>query len=210
MQINADSEVENCAINALEKKTKLLAKTGLAYWRRRVRKQPNSPNWFVEVSARGMRRKLSLDTPNRENAAARARDIYQIARAAGWDAVQAKYRPNAVEVKNNLSVGQFIALAESVANVEKVTWRGYVAAFRRIVSDLFDLDLGKKKFDPYGGGHQEWVQRVDAVKLANLTPQKIQQWKRSFLSYAALDPISQRSAKTSVNTYLRQAHTCPR
>jgi hypothetical protein len=145
MQINADSEVENCAINALEKKTKLLAKTGLAYWRRRVRKQPNSPNWFVEVSARGMRRKLSLDTPNRENAAARARDIYQIARAAGWDAVQAKYWPNAVEVKNNLSVGQFIALAESVANVEKVTWRGYVAAFRRIVSDLFDLDLGKKE-----------------------------------------------------------------
>ena len=33
------------------------------------------------------------------------------------------------------------------------------------------------------------------------------QWKRSFLSLAASDPISQRSAKTSVNTYLRQARS---
>jgi integrase len=179
----------------------------LAYWRRRLRKQPHSPNWFVEISARGLRRKLSLETPNKENASARARDIYQIARAIGWDAVQAKYRPKAAEAKTNLSVGQFIALAESVASADGATLRGYVAALRRIVSDSFGLDPGKKKFDPHGGGHQEWVQRVDAVKLANLTPQKIQQWKRSFLSSAAQDPISQRSAKTSVNTYLRQARS---
>ena len=207
MQINADSEAKKCATIALEKKSTILAKTDLAYWRRRLRKQPNSANWFAEISARGVRRKLSLETPNKENAAARARDIYQLARAVGWDAVLRKYRPKSFDAKSNLSVGQFIALAESVASVQKMTWQGYVTAFRRIVSDSFNLDLGKKKFDPHGGGNQEWVQRVDAVKLANVTPQKIQQWKRSFLSLAASDPISQRSAKTSVNTYLRQARS---
>ena len=129
-----------------------------------------------------------------------ARDIYQLARAVGWDAVLQKYRPKSFQAKSNLSVGQFIALAESVASVQKVTLQGYVIALRRIVSDSFNLDPGKKKFDPHSGGNQEWVQRVDAVKLANVTPQKIQQWKRSFLSLAAPDPISQRSAKTSVNT----------
>ena len=36
---------------------------------------------------RRARRKLSLETPNRENAAVRAREIYQLARAVGWDAV---------------------------------------------------------------------------------------------------------------------------
>jgi integrase len=207
MQINADSQAEKCATIALQKKSKILAKTDLAYWRRRLRKQPNSANWFAEISARGVRRKLSLETPNKENAAALARDIYQLARAVGWDAVLQKYRPKSFEAKSNLRVGQFIALAETVASVQKVTWQGYVTAFRRIVSDSFNLDLGKKKFDPHGGGNQEWVQRVDAVKLANVTPQKIQQWKRSFLSLAAPDPISQRSAKTSVNTYLRQARS---
>ena len=108
-----------------------MAKTDLAHWRKRIFKQPNSANWFAEISARGVRRKLSLETPN----------------------------------------------------------------------------PGKRKFDPHGGGHREWVERVNAVKLANLTSQKIQQWKRSFLSNAASDPISQRSAKTTVNTYLRQARS---
>jgi hypothetical protein len=99
MQINADSEPKNCAIIALEKTPKLLAKTDLAYWRRRLRKQPNSPNWFAEISARGIRRKLSLETPNKENAAQRARDIYQLARAVGWDAVLQKYRPKAPKLR---------------------------------------------------------------------------------------------------------------
>ena len=87
MQINADSHPEKCARIALEKKTRILAKTDLAYWRRRLRKQPNSANWFAEISVRGVRHKLSLETPNKENAATRARDIYQLARAVGWDAV---------------------------------------------------------------------------------------------------------------------------
>ena len=207
MQINADSAPKKCATIALEKPEKRLAKTDLAYWRRRIFKQPNSANWFAEISARATRRKLSLETPNKENAAARARDIYQLARAVGWDAVQAKYRPAQAEAKTDLTIGQYIALAESVASVQKVTWAGYVSAFRKISSDLFGLDPGKKKFDPHNGGNQKWVQEVNKVKLAKLNPQKIQQWKRSFLSNAAPDPISQGSAKTSVNTYLRQARS---
>jgi integrase len=186
---------------------KLLAKTDLAYWRKRIFKQPNSANWFAEISARGVRRKLSLETPNRENAAARARDIYQLARAVGWDAVLRKYRPKDFETKTNLTIGSFIASAESVAGVEKVTLRGYVAALRKIVSDSFGLDPGKKKFDPHSGGNRQWVEQVNKVPLAKLTPQKIQAWKRSFLLKAGQDPVSQRSAKVSVNTFLRQARS---
>ena len=184
-----------------------MAKTDLAYWRRRVFKQPNSPNWFAEISARGLRRKLSLETTNRENAASRARDIYQLARFGGWDAVLKKYRPKEAEAKTNLTVGDFIALAGSVANVQKVTLRGYTGALRKIVSDLEHLDPGKTKFDPYAGGHQRWIERVDDVRLAKLTPQKIQQWKQAFLNKALQDPVSQRAAKVSVNTFLRQARS---
>jgi integrase len=118
-----------------------------------------------------------------------------------------KYRPKNFETKSNLTVGQFIALAESVASVEKVTLRGYIAALRKIVSDSFGLDAGKKKFDPHSGGNREWLERVHAVRLANFTPQKVQAWKRSFLLKAARDPVSQRSAKVSVNTFLRQARS---
>ena len=207
MRINADSAPKNCAKTALDKTSRLLAKTDLTYWRRRIFKQPNSANWFAEISARGVRRKLSLESPNKENAAARARDIYQLARAVGWDAVLQKYRPKNFENKSNLTVGQFIALAESVAAVEKVTLRGYIAALRKIVSDSFGLDPGNKKFDPHSGGNRDWLERVHDVRLASFTPQKVQGWKRSFLLKAGQDPVSQRSAKVSVNTFLRQARS---
>jgi hypothetical protein len=95
----------------------------------------------------------------------------------------------------------------SVANVQKVTMRGYTGALRKIVSDLEGLDPGKAKFDPYTGGHQKWIKRVDNVRLAKVTPQRIQQWKRVFLNKALQDPVSQRAAKVTVNTFLRQARS---
>jgi hypothetical protein len=101
---------------------------------------------------------------------------------------------------------RFIALAEPVANVQKATFYGYSKSLRMIVSDSFDLDLATK-FDAHRGGYQKWRKRVDAVPLAKLTPQKIQQWKRTFLAEAAPDPVSQRSAKVSINSFLRQARS---
>ena len=157
MQINTDSEPKKRVRTALEKRATSYAKTDLAHWRRRVFRQPNSPNWFAEISARGTRRKLSLETPNKENAALRARDIYQLARFSGWDAVLEKYRPKEAQAKTDLTIGDFITLATSVANVQKVTLRGYTGALRKIVSDLEGLDPGKTKFDPYNGGRQKWI-----------------------------------------------------
>jgi len=96
---------------------------------------------------------------------------------------------------------QFIALAESVAGVQKAIFSGYSKSLRMIVSDSFDLNLATK-FDTHRGGYQ-----IDAIPLARLTPQKIQQWKRTFLAEAAPYPVSQRSAKVSINSFLRQARS---
>ena len=68
MQINADSAPKKCATIALEKTEKRLAKTDLAYWRRRIFKQPNSANWFAEISARGTRRRDIVKSCVREAA----------------------------------------------------------------------------------------------------------------------------------------------
>jgi integrase len=48
---------------------------------------------------------------------------------------------------------------------------------------------------------------VHAVKLSVLSPSAIHEWKRSFLAKAGQDPISQRSAKVSVNSFLRGARS---
>jgi integrase len=105
-----------------------------------------------------------------------------------------------------LTVGEFIALAQESADVAPYTLRGYAAALRKIVSDCFELHAAKYRTGAQSAG-REWLERVHTVKLDSLTPQRVQTWKRSFLARAGSDPLSQRSAKVSVNTYLRQARS---
>jgi hypothetical protein len=75
-----------------------------------------------------------------------------------------------------------------------------------IVSDIggFSDDAHK-----YGGGQgrKDWLENVHAVKLSTPTPKAIQEWKRSFIAKAGSDPVSQRSAKVSVNSFLRFARS---
>jgi hypothetical protein len=46
---------------------------------------------------------------------------------------------------------------------------------------------------------------VEGVELADLTPAKIQQWKLSFVVNAGDDPVKQRAARISANSFLRRA-----
>ena len=46
---------------------------------------------------------------------------------------------------------------------------------------------------------------MDAVKLAKITPAKVQEWKKNYVADAKPDVKSQNRAKTSVNSALRSA-----
>ncbi|MBI3877754.1 MAG: tyrosine-type recombinase/integrase [Verrucomicrobia bacterium] len=70
---------------------------------------------------------------------------------------------------------------------------------------MFDIDGGTAKFDYKTGGHAEWVGRVESVKLATLTPDKVQAWKVAFLKDAAANPIQLAKARRSVNSFIRCA-----
>src|SRR5215831_13610319 len=78
------------------------SKTDLRFWKKKIFKpeyrrsdgtRGRSTNYAVEISFRGRRLKWSLETPNQEAAAARAKEIYIFVQANGWDATLARYRP---------------------------------------------------------------------------------------------------------------------
>ena len=124
----------------------------------------------------------------------------------GWEATRAKYNPDAAARQADPTVGQFIEAAEAVADLETKTLRGYVGALRKIVADIAGLASDSAKFGS-GQGRKDWLKQIHGVKLSALTPKAIQEWKRSFLSKAEPDPVSQRSARVSVNTFLRCARS---
>jgi hypothetical protein len=75
------------------------------------------------------------------------------------------------------------------------------------VPEIFGLSAGKEKHDYRQGGFSKWLDKVHGIKLAKVTPARVQQWKQSFLAKAGNDPLALRRARISVNSMLRQARS---
>ena len=84
---------------------------------------------------------------------------------------------------------------------------GYAKAFRQIVSDTFGSSDSPEKYDYRGGGWAKWLESVHAVQLAEVTPARVQEWKRAFLAQAESDTLARRKARISANSTMRQARS---
>jgi integrase len=190
-----------------EQRTSRLPKADIRYWRERVFKPewaPNreSANWAVQIQYRGDRRKWSLATSNRDAAAAKAKEIFLFVQANGWETALAKFKTKSIMRKPDATVGDLLEELAQKCDAKPKTLAGYAVALRKIVSDIAGYPHGR------GGGRkkrEEWRKKIHSVRLVRLTPAKIQKWKLDFVARAGTDPIKQRAARISANTFLRRA-----
>jgi integrase len=155
-----------------------------------------APHYSVCLSFGGQRRNLSLKTGNKEEAAKAALKLWDDLRLGGWEQALAALRPTPTLPSE--TVGDFLAAIE--ANVQRTPTReGYIRGFRLLVAEV----AGIRRKGNSIGKLANWKERVAKVKLAELTPQKIERWKLRRLEAAAGDVMSQHSAKVSLNTLLR-------
>jgi integrase len=112
-----------------------------------------------------------------------------------------------VEKKSDLTVGEFLERVKQSADISPVTLESYAKSFRMIVADSLEIEGDNARFDYRTGGHAQWLGKIHAVKLAKVTPEKVQRWKKRYLAKAKPDPVSQRRARVSVNSFLRQARS---
>lgn len=190
------------------------AKTDIRYWQdsifRRRFKYLGKTSATVNYSARfqhlGRRETITLGTPNRAAAAARAREIYLHLIAHGWDETIAKYRPGMIPPAMQAeTVGEFLDRVKATATIRERTIEDYCRNFRRIVAGIFDLDGGRQKFDYQKGGRDQWLSRIHGIKLADVTPERVHKWKIDYLKKAESDPASRRAARITVNSTIRIA-----
>jgi integrase len=193
------------------------SKYDIRYWHRAVFRQTYTRNgktlltkgWAMKIAHEGRRETFPLDTPNKAAAAARARDIYLSLAGAGWEVTLARYkRAKALtregETSGPHTVGQFLDEAFRTASNQQ-TVESYAKKFRQIVAEIFDLSEGKEKHDSWRVGTEKWLTKVHAVKLEEVTPARVEEWKRSFLAKAGSDPMALRRTRISANSMLRQA-----
>jgi hypothetical protein len=190
-----------------------LSKHDIRYWLRRIFK-PRSvkPNgqvyvagfYFARFQYAGRRMTMSLGTANQTEAAQRAKERYLYLTANGWRAFLEKYRADhepagePATVKANITVGEFIEAASRESSLSPATIGPYVRAFRRIVASVSGIKGGKKRFDYRNGANRKWHEKVHAVRLSEVTPEKVASWKRDFIAAAGSDVIARRRATSQV------------
>lgn len=218
MPVQSIESVQETSKQVKSARPSSLPKTDVRYWQAvlfhpsytREGMTHQLADWAVKIQHRGRRETFSLSTPNKAAAAARAKDIYLSLQSAGWADTLAKYKPgmNAKLADATMAtVEEFIAAAIATASARQNTLEGYAKAFRKIVADIHGIDGGKAKFDYVNGGREKWLRQVNAVSLATITPESIQQWKLSFIRAAGTSPLRQREAKNSANAFLRNARS---
>jgi integrase len=204
--------VEEKAARPETERTKF-PKTHVNFWRVRLRRQRYGskqtgtyrelPAFYVRIYYQGRGHAFSLHTLNETAAATQARDIYLRLLREGWDPVLRRFRSAPEPVAQNPMVGQFLAEVSAKAGLRPRTLRNYSNCFRTIVAEVFNVRAEGSKFDYRGQGNAQWRARIDAVKLIRITPARVQAWKVARLKAAGESPAVQRSAKRTINSYIR-------
>jgi integrase len=191
-------------------------KTDVRYWRERVYKpvsvqgnhRVTGDHFAVRLHLGGKRAAFGLYTSNRDEAAQLARRMYADLMTGGWDLLSEKYRPKPIEPprKDVLTFGDYIELVRSRNLISSKAIDGYAMRLRGIVADIVRI-RSVKKYDAATNGRKAWVDKVDAVPLASITPDMVRKWKKATLDKAGHNSVSRNRAVTSVNSTLRQARS---
>lgn len=184
-------------------------KANLKLWDARVfRYKPEDTNsmFYIKLQYDGRRDTFCTRAVNRSQAASVAKTIYMELRTLGWETTLKKHKPEA-EPESTATVGEFIDRISRQFIGQNRTIEDYCRSFRRVVADIFEVPRDEKRYDYFNGGRLDWVGKVNAIRLADVTPEKIQSWRVGYLDRVGDDLDRRRSAQTSLNTVLRQCRS---
>lgn len=191
---------------ALKKEGNKFGKADSRYWLVGNRLQfHDSVNYSARLQAGKKRLWFPLGSPNKRVAAAKAAEIYRHIQSHGVNSALEHYKPKDEGLaQRSATVGMLIQTASSVSSARRQSLDAYAKAFRRIVSEVMEIQSGRK-FDAIKGGTQEWRRRVDEVELTSLLPADIQAWKNRRLREVDGDPMAKRRTIVTVNSLIRNA-----
>ena len=199
------------------------AKSDVRYWAKRVYRHKRTArgqifedkHYSVSLAHDRRREQFSLATSNKLEAANKARAIHRVLVAQGWDAALEEFKnkdASAASDKHGRSarnddatIGEFLSELRSLHASRAATIDDYATSLRRVAASIAGIPSGGR-----GGSadtHRRWRERVDACKLSILTTANIQKWRERFVVAAGSDPVKQRAARVSANTFLREARS---
>jgi integrase len=127
-------------------------------------------------------------------------------RTLGWESTLKKRKPE-LAAKRAATVGEFLHAVRRSYSGQERTIADYCRNFRRLAADIFEIARDSRKFDYYKAGRLEWIEKVNKIRLTEISPERIQAWRVSYLARVENDLEKRRRAQTSINSILRQCRS---
>ncbi len=204
--IKSGTEVEQSGTE----KVRRAGKSHVDYWTPRLKKRSYAwdgktveiPEWQVRVAHLGRREWFNCGTPNKAAAADKARRIYLSLISKGWPGTLQEFKPDMQVSKDGCTVGEFLDQVKAVSGLKPVTYEIYAKKFRSLVAGVFKIDGGKAKHDYVNGGYKAWLEKVHAVRLDKLPPDRINDWKVRELKAASNNPLQLKHTSVTLRSIL--------
>ncbi len=187
-----------------------VGKSHVDYWTPRLKKRSYDwegktvqiPEWQIRIAHLGRREWFNTATPNKAAAAEKARKIYLSLISKGWVPTLQDFKPDMQVSKDAPTVGEFLDQVKAVSGLKPVTYEVYAKKFRSMVAGAFNITGGKEKHDYVNGGHKLWLEKVQAIRLERLTPERVNDWKVRALKAASKNPLELKHASVTVRSIL--------
>ncbi len=213
-QDKSESEESICPVSAQSPRLGI-SRSHVSYWSDRVEKVraksgTESPHFSARIVFKNRRVRFPLHTPNRKAAASKAAKIYTHLVEHGWEETLAAFKPESLpshkpEPSAPDTVGELIRVAKSYSTAREQSFAAYSRALRKIVAEIEGIGDGRKHDTRDHNGNQKWRESVDAVKLAVITPERVQAWKLKRINAPGRDASAKRKAIVTVNSLIRNA-----
>ena len=173
------------------------SKTDRRYWAKKVSfRSSDSRTYSVHIQHGNERRRIGLGTTDKEQAGALALEFYLKLKALGWDEALRWWKKgdDSTVKKSNVTIGDYVDAVREKSLIHPKTIESYAQALRKIASDIRSLNSSSKRAD--------WREQVDNIKLATLTNEMIEEWRTSFIKRGSTNPLAEKSARVSANSFI--------
>lgn len=175
------------------------AKDTALYWKTKVTKRKISgtlsAHYYARMSHQGRQAWLNLETGNLNTAANTAAAKYELLKSEGWEAI----KPSKL-TGDSITVGEWIAEVEALKMIRSSTLSSYTRKLRQLAGEI--KKIGDVRKYSAKGGSRSWIEKVDAVKLSELTDERVNKWKARRLQQVADEDEAGRAINT-INSILR-------
>jgi hypothetical protein len=170
-------------------------KTDLRHWEQRVVFQtPASRTYSAHIQHAGKRAWVNFRTANKERAAILARKFYEDVRSFGWEQTLRRHKGVPAEKRVNVTIGEYLDAVRAKSLIHAKTIARYAASLRKIAADIAGIAHGRPR--------SSWRKQVDAIRLDTLTTQAIEAWRADFIKRGSVNPLKEKSARVSANSYI--------